>query len=102
MAPGRGSPEGIITKAMPQYNPPPIYPKVAIRRGYEGKVVLKLEVLETGKIGQIKIAKSSGFDVLDRAALKSVKTWTFTPGTVAGVNTKQWITQPITFDHKDL
>ena len=68
---------------------------MARRRGYEGKVVLKVEVLATGKVGQIKIAESSGFEVLDRAALKGVKIWMFRPGA------KQWGTLSITFDLKD-
>lgn len=97
MPPGKGSVEGrIIGKAIPTYNPKPHYPGVARRRGYEGKVVLEVEVLATGKVGQIKIAKTSGFEVLDRAALKRVKTWTFRPGR------KQLVTVPIIFDLKDV
>ena len=96
MAPGKGSPEGsIIGKAVPTYHPDPHYPSVAIRRGHEGKVVLEVEVLATGKVGQIKVAKSSGFEELDRSALTKVKTWTFPPGK------RQLATLPITFELKD-
>jgi protein TonB len=94
-APGGGWAEGIMGKAIPIYQEKPHYPSVARRRGYEGKVVLEVEVLGTGKVGQIKIVKSSGFKVLDRAAIKSVKNWMFPPGR------KKLVIQPITFDLKD-
>ena len=101
MAPGKGAAESIITYAISKENPDPIYPRVARRRGYEGKVVLDVEVLVNGKVGRIKIAKSSGYEVLDRAAVKSVKTWTFTPGTKNGERIPQLVTVPIIFDLKD-
>ena len=78
-------------------NPPPNYPKVARIRGYEGSTRLKVEVLESGKVGRIEIASSSGFEVLDKAALESVKNWTFTPGTRSGENIRQWVMVPVRF-----
>ncbi|MBE9581165.1 MAG: energy transducer TonB [Proteobacteria bacterium] len=96
---GNGSEKGILTYATPKYkeNPPPNYPKVARRRGYEGSTRLKVEVLESGKVGRIEIASSSGFEVLDKAALESVKNWTFTPGTRSGENIRQWVMVPVRF-----
>ncbi len=96
---GYGSTEGLITYATPKYkeNPRPHYPNVARKRGYEGRTLLRVEVLESGKVGRIKIATSSGFDVLDRAALASVRDWTFVPGTQNGKNMKQWVMVPIKF-----
>jgi len=85
--------------APPRYKetPPPNYPKDARRAGYEGRTLLRVEVLESGKVGQLEIATSSGFEVLDRAALKSVKSWTFVPGTRNGKKTKQWVMVPVRF-----
>jgi protein TonB len=96
---GYGSAEAMITYATPKYkeNPLPLYPNMARRRGYEGRTLLRVEVLESGKVGRIEIATSSGFDVLDRAALASVKDWTFLPGTENGNNMKQWVMVPIKF-----
>jgi len=90
---------GVIVDARPKYkeNPLPHYPKVARRRGYEGRTVLRVEVLESGKVGRIEIATSSGFEVLDKAALGSVKDWMFFPGTRNGKKTKQWVIVPVRF-----
>jgi protein TonB len=91
--------EGIVTYAMPRYkeNPSPNYPRVARTRGYEGRTLLRVEVFETGKVGRIEITTSSGFEVLDKAALESVKGWTFVPGTKNGAKTTQWVMVPIRF-----
>lgn len=96
---GYGSTEGIITYATPKYkeNPRPHYPNIARRRGYEGRTLLRVEVLENGRVGRIEIATSSGFDVLDRGALASVRDWTFVPGTENGKNMRQWVMVPVKF-----
>jgi len=88
-----------IVYARPKYkqNPLPHYPEVARRRGYEGRALLRIEVLESGKVGQVEIATSSGFEVLDRAALGSVKAWAFVPGTKNGEKIAQWVMVPIRF-----
>jgi TonB family protein len=88
-----------IVYARPKYkeNPLPHYPKIARRRGYEGKTLLRVKVLENGKTGKIEVEESSGFKVLDTAALKSVSDWTFVPGKINGKKTEQWISVPIRF-----
>ncbi len=48
------------------------YPKIASRHGWQGHVLLGFNVSATGKIYNITIAKSSGYDVLDNAALDSL------------------------------
>jgi protein TonB len=91
--------QDIIVDARPRYkeNPLPHYPKFARRRGYEGRTVLRVEVLESGKVGRIEVATSSGFEVLDKAALDSVNGWIFFPGTRNGKKTKQWVMVPVRF-----
>jgi len=64
--------------AIPQEgNPKPPYPEIARLRGYEGTVRLKVEVLASGKVGSITVQESSGYEILDRSALKTVKDWHF-------------------------
>jgi protein TonB len=96
---GSQSGDDVIVEARPKYkeNALPHYPKVARRRGYEGRTVLWVEVLESGKVGRIELATSSGFEVLDKAALGSVKGWTFFPGTRNGKKTRQWVIVPVRF-----
>jgi protein TonB len=89
----------VVVYARPKYDesPVPPYPRVARKRGYTGETLLRVEVLETGKVGGIQVARSSGFDVLDRAALKSVKKWGFVPGKKNGKNIRQWVVVPVRF-----
>jgi len=78
-------------------NPRPPYPMVARRMGYNGKVILNVEVLAEGKAGQVLLHKSSGYDILDNAALQTVKTWKFSPAKRLGQPVTQWFLVPIKF-----
>lgn len=78
-------------------NPLPAYPMIARRMGWHGKVVLNVEVLETGLPGQIKLHQSSGRDVLDNAALQAVRGWRFTPARQNGQLVAKWFLVPIPF-----
>ena len=50
-----------------------IYPPVAQRMGWQGKVIIDFVITEKGNATDIKIAKSSGFVVLDDNVIKTVK-----------------------------
>ncbi|MFK0313037.1 energy transducer TonB [Pseudomonas sp. NPDC090233] len=78
-------------------NPAPEYPQMALRRGWEGTVLLRVEVLPSGKPGQIQIQKSSGRDALDAAALAAVKRWSFVPAKQGDVAQAGWVSVPIDF-----
>jgi protein TonB len=61
--------------------PPPSYPAIAQRNHYAGNVTIEIAVDSSGAITEAKIFKSSGFSVLDEAALDVVKhRWRFPPG----------------------
>lgn len=60
-------------------NPKPVYPTAARRRGMQGVVLLSVTVNIKGNVGKINILRSSGFRVLDMAALNSVTKWKFIP-----------------------
>ena len=74
------SPQG--SRAYPENdgNPPPKYPVLARRRGWQGTVQLSVWVLENGRVGDITIAESSGYPLLDKTALKAVTRYRFVPG----------------------
>jgi protein TonB len=78
-------------------NPRPPYPSRALREGWEGTTVLRVQVSPTGKPGTIQVQKSSGRSVLDDAALEAVKYWSFTPATQGGNPISGWVTVPIVF-----
>lgn len=92
-----------VTLAVPQYdeNMPPIYPAIARKRGYEGAVMLSAEVLIDGRVGKLRIKKSSGYHILDRSALKAVKKWKFEPARRLGFPIAMWVEVPVRFVLKD-
>ena len=59
--------------------PQPPYPPLALERGLEGEVGLSVQVLTDGCVGDIFVETSSGYPLLDEAALKCVKGWIFHP-----------------------
>jgi protein TonB len=103
--PGRINPDskGDSSLAIPRQegNPKPPYPEVARRRGYEGTVRLKVEVLATGGVESIGVQESSGYEILDRSALKTVKHWKFMPAQYGGIPVKSTVIVPVTFQLKD-
>jgi protein TonB len=84
----------------PKYyrNPKPPYPRIARRKGYEGIVVLKVEILPNGRVGEIRVKTSSGHRMLDRSALKTVKGWKFIPAKQGEDPIGMWAEIPIRFD----
>jgi periplasmic protein TonB len=100
-------PSPVVLDAEPDYradylnNPRPPYPMVARRMGYHGKVILNVEVLADGKAGQVLLHQGCGHDILDNAALQTVKTWHFTPARRLGQPVTQWFLVPIKFSLED-
>lgn len=82
-------------------NPLPAYPMVARRMGWQGRVVLNVEVLESGLPGQIKLHQSSGRDVLDNAAMQAVRGWRFVPARQNGQAVAKSFLVPIPFILKE-
>ncbi|MCJ7546099.1 MAG: energy transducer TonB [Deltaproteobacteria bacterium] len=83
----------------PRYaqNPKPVYPQEAREKGYQGKVLLRVEVLANGRVGQVALKKSSGCEVLDRSALAAVKEWRFIPARKGEVAVPVLVIIPIKF-----
>jgi protein TonB len=76
----------------------PEYPPASRRAGEEGSVELEAYVLESGKVGEVKVSKSSGFEKLDEAAVKEVqRSWKFVPGKEDGVPVAMWHKFKVTF-----
>lgn len=64
---------------------PPRYPVEARRKREEGVVVLLILLGIDGTVAEISIARSSGHDRLDRAALSAVRQWRWRPTERGGV-----------------
>jgi TonB family protein len=48
------------------------YPRMARERGIQGVVRVRFKLKPSGDVDQVEIAKSSGYDVLDAASIKTV------------------------------
>jgi pilus assembly protein CpaC len=53
------------------------YPKTLLGTGWEGTVVLKLNIERTGDLKDVQISKSSGYRIFDEEALKTVRSLSF-------------------------
>jgi protein TonB len=49
------------------------YPNIAVRNAWEGRVKLGLRVQANGELTDIHVINSSGYSILDNAAVKSVR-----------------------------
>ncbi len=76
---------------------PPVYPPMSRRLGETGKVVLRVELDETGRVSTAQVASSSGSARLDAAALAAVKSWRCTPAQRDGQAVRSVATQPFNF-----
>lgn len=56
-----------------------LYPRAARNAGEEGSVLVGVTVSAGGSVTEAYLAESSGFDRLDRAAVKSAYNWRFSP-----------------------
>jgi protein TonB len=78
-------------------NTPPNYPETARRAGWEGRVTVRVEVSADGVPTSVTLGKSSGYGVLDQAALRAVKSWRFQPRSVGGVAMAGVVEVPVHF-----
>ncbi|WP_255470101.1 TonB family protein [Pseudoxanthomonas sp. z9] len=72
---------------------PPRYP--ASR--HEGTVVMKLVIGTDGRVRQVGLERSSGFDDLDQAAMAAARGWRFEPAIEAGRAVVSMVRVPVEF-----
>jgi len=65
--------------AKPRRNIRPDYPRESRQRDEEGDVTLEIDVNAQGAVDDVRVAKSSGFPLLDEAAVKAARTARFSP-----------------------
>ena len=82
-------------------NPKPNYPMIAKIRGWQGEVILRVKVNESGISDTVEIERSSGFDTLDESAVEAVKQWVFTPAKYGEVPIASAVIIPIVFTLSD-
>lgn len=79
------------------YNPKPLYPRFSRRQRQEGDVLLDVLVGEKGATKEISVASSSGYELLDDAAVKAVAQWRFVPARHGDHPQTMWVKVPIEF-----
>ena len=79
-------------------NPEPDYPELARRRHQEGLVVLVVKVTAQGRAERVELKKSSGFSLLDDAALEAVRDWEFQPARLGALALESEIEVPVRFE----
>jgi protein TonB len=80
--------------------PSPPYPPYARDRGLEGTGLFDVKVLSDGRVGEVKVKRSTGAEVLDDAAAQTIKTWTFEPGRRGPRPVESWVEVPVRFSLK--
>jgi len=78
---------GIATKSSPSlryqvgapYTPKPEYPSIAVRRRWQGEVLIAMLVQADGTPAKVTVKKGSGYPILDKSALKQLSSWRLAP-----------------------
>lgn len=78
----------------------PEYPATSIRLNEQGRVLLLIYVLPDGKVGEVKVSRSSGYPRLDASAMREAKrSWRFLPAkSGSGEAMAAWGTFEVTFE----
>jgi protein TonB len=97
---GGGSGEALSGLARPLggYQVKPRYPESAKRAGAQGVTLLRVRVLESGRVGQVLVEKSAGFRDLDFAAAEAVRKWLFEPARRGKDAVAVWVMLPVKFE----
>jgi len=94
---GGGSGAALFINASDIYRQEPAYPTRAREESWEGTVILRVLVDPKGRPKFVELSRSSGFVILDRAAIETVKRWRFQPARSAGIAVEDWVRVPIEF-----
>jgi protein TonB len=80
----------------------PAYPPASKRDGEQGAGIVEVLVLPNGRVGDVRIASTTGYERLDRAAILEAKqSWRFKPATRAGEAVAQWYRVRVVFKLTD-
>jgi protein TonB len=95
---GAGEATSGLARPLGGYQVRPRYPESARRAGAQGVTLLKLLILESGKVGEVLIEQSAGHRDLDNAAAEAVKKWLFEPARAGKQAIAVWVLLPVKFE----
>jgi protein TonB len=87
-----------LARPLGGYQVKPDYPASARRDRAQGVALLRFEVLSTGRVGEVVVARSAGHRDLDRAAIEAIKQWQFEPARRGPTPVPVWVTLPVRFE----
>lgn len=93
-----GVTHGRFTSVKPLKTERPLYPRMAREQGWQGKVVLRTHITSGGRVKNVTVQESSGFSLLDKSAVQSVKGWSFEPAKNGEFAVASIVDVPIRFD----
>lgn len=90
----------IVFDGKPRYRlppTPPAYPQRSIELNQQGEALVRVRLDPDGSVAEILLWRSSGFPLLDRAALAAVRGWHFLPAVRDGRPVAAWVEIPVRF-----
>ena len=93
---------GIRTDPSPlkELNKPPLYPSRLGRRLHGKTVLLEVQVLADGSVGEIRMEKASRYSLANKAVLKAVKNWKYRPAKRDGLAVEALHQERIVFKYR--
>jgi protein TonB len=84
-----------MPRVIKRYKPP--YPRELRDSDVEGKVLLRVQVLASGKTGEVKLVRGS-HPLLDQLAVSAVKRFVWAPGEIHGKPVTAWVRHTFRFE----
>lgn len=79
----------------------PVYPREAQIRGIEGRVVLAIHLSARGDATEVNVQESSGYEILDAAAERFVRSVRFNPARSGSTAVETEVTLPVIYRLRD-
>ena len=96
---GEGPGQGLaFARPLGGYQVKPRYPDSARQERAQGTTLLKVRVLENGRVSQILVEQSAGHPDLDESATEAVKKWRFEPARRGHEPVAVWVLLPVKFE----
>ena len=95
--PTKDQPADFTRPFLREASEPVPYPHWARERNWQGELILAIEIREDGTVGRWKIMRSTGYELLNRAAIRAIQKWRFEPARQKGKPIASCIQIPVQF-----
>lgn len=76
---------------------PPVYPRRARELEQEGVATVRVKLDPSGNAQEVLVWQSSGYDLLDKAAIMAARKWRYMPERRGGKPVNAWVEIPVRF-----